>query len=84
MDTFKQLSVQLDAASGKFLKNVLSQCTNYRQTLEDLMADDSLSSDDPVARAIRKDYWIASSCVDNIEAAAHHLERFIELEIHDA
>ena len=84
MDTFKQLSMQLDAASGEFLKNVLSQCTNYKQTLEALMADDSLSSDDPAARAIRMDYWIASSCVDNIEAAARPLERLIELKIHDA
>lgn len=80
---FKQTSMQLDSAAGEFLKNIFAQCAAFRSTLETIMEDDSLSASDPAARAICKDYWVSSGCIDSIEAAAHNLERFIELELHN-
>ena len=79
---FNKMQEKFDVASGDFAQSVLHQCDSYKKVLDELLDDDSLPSNEPAARAVRKDLWAAYTFLEKVRAAADSLTLFIELEIH--
>lgn len=74
----------VDQLTRDFTSSILNRCRQYRLTMGLVLGSDTLQGDNPESHDALCHTLLNTSCIDLIEAAAHHLERINTLTVQES
>lgn len=74
----------VDQLTKDFTASILNRCRQYRLAMVQVMNNETLQDDNPESRDALSYSLLNTSCIDLIEAAAHHLARVNTLTVQES